>query len=194
MSRGHGERMGDRERQPRLAAPAGKWGRVAKDQGRQRRPNWQNAVLADLGMGFPDAPPARSNDKPPSGLGDARPLPPPTTCTAQVRGSSKPLRSFEERVLQRRASAQTAGCPRQESNLRTRFRKPLLYPLSYGGFLAQPRRFTRDRALFTVALTGATRPRAQGSRDCLTSSGISRWTAPEHELRDACCFSLRRGI
>jgi glycogen debranching enzyme len=26
-----------------------------------------------------------------------------------------------------------AACPRQESNLRTRFRKPLLYPLSYGG-------------------------------------------------------------
>ena len=25
------------------------------------------------------------------------------------------------------------GRPRQESNLRTRFRKPLLYPLSYGG-------------------------------------------------------------
>ena len=25
------------------------------------------------------------------------------------------------------------GCPRQESNLCTRFRKPLLYPLSYGG-------------------------------------------------------------
>jgi hypothetical protein len=24
-------------------------------------------------------------------------------------------------------------CPRQESNLCTRFRKPLLYPLSYGG-------------------------------------------------------------
>jgi hypothetical protein len=24
-------------------------------------------------------------------------------------------------------------CPRQELNLRTRFRKPLLYPLSYGG-------------------------------------------------------------
>jgi hypothetical protein len=23
-------------------------------------------------------------------------------------------------------------CPRQDSNLRTRFRKPLLYPLSYG--------------------------------------------------------------
>ena len=26
-----------------------------------------------------------------------------------------------------------AQCPRQESNLRTRFRKPLLFPLSYGG-------------------------------------------------------------
>ena len=26
-------------------------------------------------------------------------------------------------------------CPRQESNLRTRFRKPLLYPLSYEGVL-----------------------------------------------------------
>src|SRR5262249_8479701 len=24
-------------------------------------------------------------------------------------------------------------CPRHESNMRTRFRKPLLYPLSYGG-------------------------------------------------------------
>ncbi len=27
-------------------------------------------------------------------------------------------------------------CPRQESNLCTRFRKPLLYPLSYGGLFA----------------------------------------------------------
>jgi hypothetical protein len=25
------------------------------------------------------------------------------------------------------------SCPRQESDLRTRFRKPVLYPLSYGG-------------------------------------------------------------
>lgn len=25
------------------------------------------------------------------------------------------------------------GCPRQDSNLRTRLRRPLLYPLSYGG-------------------------------------------------------------
>ena len=33
---------------------------------------------------------------------------------------------------QRLADGET-GCPRQESNLCTRFRKPLLYPLSYGG-------------------------------------------------------------
>ena len=30
--------------------------------------------------------------------------------------------------------ASTGSCPRHESNMRTRFRKPLLYPLSYGGF------------------------------------------------------------
>jgi hypothetical protein len=27
----------------------------------------------------------------------------------------------------------TFRCPRQDSNLRTRFRRPVLYPLSYGG-------------------------------------------------------------
>ena len=31
------------------------------------------------------------------------------------------------------ASLRPRWYPRQESNLRTRFRKPLLYPLSYGG-------------------------------------------------------------
>lgn len=29
-----------------------------------------------------------------------------------------------------------AKCPRQDSNLRTRLRRPLLYPLSYGGVSA----------------------------------------------------------
>ena len=33
-------------------------------------------------------------------------------------------------------SAWLLGCPRPELNQRTRFRKPLLYPLSYGGFVA----------------------------------------------------------
>src|SRR5438874_1098908 len=41
----------------------------------------------------------------------------PSTPSLPWRGSLKP----------------PPGCPRQESNLRTRFRKPLLYPLSYGG-------------------------------------------------------------
>jgi hypothetical protein len=50
------------------------------------------------------------------------------------------------------ASARTFGsppgqpnrrCPRQESNLRTRFRRALLYPLSYGGAPDKvPRRFS----------------------------------------------------
>jgi hypothetical protein len=33
--------------------------------------------------------------------------------------------------------------PRKDSNLRTRFRKPMLYPLSYGGDRADA---TKDRA------------------------------------------------
>jgi hypothetical protein len=32
---------------------------------------------------------------------------------------------------------QRSECPRQESDLRTRFRKPVLYPLSYGGHEGQ---------------------------------------------------------
>ena len=38
----------------------------------------------------------------------------------------------------RKAASETASreCPRPESNQRTRFRKPLLYPLSYGGLWA----------------------------------------------------------
>ena len=42
-------------------------------------------------------------------------------------------------------------CPRQESNLRTRFRKPLLYPLSYGG------RITPFAACFCVVPPGVYR-------------------------------------
>ena len=35
--------------------------------------------------------------------------------------------------LSRMAPDQVVSCPRKDSNLRTRFRKPTLYPLSYGG-------------------------------------------------------------
>jgi hypothetical protein len=37
--------------------------------------------------------------------------------------------------------------PRQDSNLRTRLRRPLLYPLSYGGFRAEKRVSARNQAL-----------------------------------------------
>src|SRR5262249_15362973 len=36
-------------------------------------------------------------------------------------------------IVARAVLARQSGCPREESNLRTRFRKPLLFPLSYGG-------------------------------------------------------------
>ena len=39
---------------------------------------------------------------------------------------------FIRRLIGRK-TAWLLGCPRRESNSRTRFRKPLLYPLSYGG-------------------------------------------------------------
>ena len=38
-----------------------------------------------------------------------------------------------KRPAQRVSGRQADGCPRQDSNLRTRLRRPLLYPLSYGG-------------------------------------------------------------
>ncbi len=34
-------------------------------------------------------------------------------------------------------AGQRSWCPRQESNLRARFRRPVLYPLSYGDLLTQ---------------------------------------------------------
>src|SRR5207253_9492511 len=42
-------------------------------------------------------------------------------------------RTLRRRHPQSRLIPTTRRCPRQELNLRTRFRKPLLYPLSYGG-------------------------------------------------------------
>ena len=81
---------------------------------------------------------------------DARELThdPENTCRATVRAT---VRDSRERITAdqagqhdfERASKKVPAnqlllrrfreCPRQESNLRTRFRKPLLYPLSYGG-------------------------------------------------------------
>src|SRR2546423_2550670 len=55
-------------------------------------------------------------------------------------------------------STRSAECPRQESNLRTRFRKPLLYPLSYGG--SRPEGSAADAAFARVR----TCPRSAGDR------------------------------
>lgn len=41
----------------------------------------------------------------------------------------------------------TGECPRQDSNLRTRLRRPLLYPLSYGGFVGEVLLAATDRTL-----------------------------------------------
>src|SRR5439155_4485062 len=46
---------------------------------------------------------------------------------------SPPTKPGLRSVRSRCREAANGQCPRQESNLRTRFRKPLLYPLSYGG-------------------------------------------------------------
>src|SRR5206468_3392582 len=55
------------------------------------------------------------------------------------------------------------GCPRQESNLCTRFRKPLLYPLSYGGrFL--PEQAFRSELAAPAAVTLAARQGPRGSQ------------------------------
>ena len=49
----------------------------------------------------------------------------PTDPTVQFRGRSTTTGPL--------SSNPTIRCPRQDSNLRTRFRKPMLYPLSYEG-------------------------------------------------------------
>ncbi len=57
-----------------------------------------------------------------------------------------------ERGAQRRAQA-IEKCPRPESNQRTRFRKPLLYPLSYGGKTPLCRDFL-PRGISVILSTG----------------------------------------
>jgi hypothetical protein len=53
----------------------------------------------------------------------------------------------ETKSAGQRVSACFGRRPRQDSNLRTRLRRPLLYPLSYGGFRAEKRVSARNQAL-----------------------------------------------
>ena len=80
----------------------------------------------------------------------------------------------------------TRRCPRQELNLCTRFRKPLLYPLSYGGPIAQISRAFAKPRFEKFPLPG------QG---CDSSAQIVRWLAsvgkrstpsPPHTPETAC--------
>jgi hypothetical protein len=51
-------------------------------------------------------------------------------------------------VLAKRAPTSESRCPRQDSNLRTRLRRPALYPLSYEGGLGKSSNAPpRDRGL-----------------------------------------------
>jgi hypothetical protein len=54
---------------------------------------------------------------------------------SRTRRPSFPVGWPAPKTEPRREGALAEQCPRPESNQRTRFRKPLLYPLSYGGFL-----------------------------------------------------------
>jgi hypothetical protein len=45
----------------------------------------------------------------------------------------QPVELDDEAIEIIETAAAQGRCPRPESNQRTRFRKPLLYPLSYGG-------------------------------------------------------------
>ena len=77
------------------------------------------------------------------------------------------------RVVTETCRFEQARCPRQESNLCTRFRKPLLYPLSYGGELRffagnfAQRRFT---ILLLAASTISVAALASGNRDAAEAS------------------------
>jgi hypothetical protein len=57
--------------------------------------------------------------------------------------------SRDELIASRLAGDDATGyagqCPRQDSNLRTRFRKPMLYPLSYEGGAGETRGLRRAR-------------------------------------------------
>ena len=97
-------------------------------------------------------------------------------------------------VLRHDLAGTDSRCPRQESNLRTRFRKPLLYPLSYGGrggsvergagklALWRPSRSTRR----TVRL-GSTFGRAS------SRAGLSCWGMGREEASRRRTSSRRRG-
>src|SRR5436190_22692005 len=81
-------------------------------------------------------------------------------------------------------------CPRPESNQRTRFRKPLLYPLSYGGRLSAMVSRPRPPPLARAVASAGTRD-TRGER--YGDAGSARAVSVELPLAEA--FSVRlRGL
>ena len=86
------------------------------------------------------------------------------------------------RRLSPRTPHRGRGCPRQESNLCTRFRKPLLYPLSYGGAVpivpavSAGRARRRGRGHGRSASGSQGRPRHR--RPAMRTQGCSRRAGP----------------
>jgi hypothetical protein len=87
-------------------------------------------VSASLRTTSTEGTPAQPSER----AGASRPTPP------RKEGIRKPLARFVASHLVRRRNRGArkrihdfSPCPREGSNLRTRFRKPLLYPLSYEG-------------------------------------------------------------
>jgi hypothetical protein len=56
-----------------------------------------------------------------------------TTAHSGIRRHKIDIGTTDVSARQGLVSPLQTGCPRQDSNLRTRLRRPLLYPLSYGG-------------------------------------------------------------
>ena len=114
-------------------------------------------------------------------------------------GVSQPLRralqaeDFRQREtpesrLTSRNPAQQAACPRQESNLRTRFRKPLLSPLSYEG------RGPRTAEEENVAANSPRPTILRHTDDSLASSAGAVRGAHEGQTKckyEGFCFALR---
>src|SRR5438067_11913610 len=83
---------------------------------RDLRPHVRVALAVDLASGL--AAPHR---------------PPRATCAAAANGRWPREQSRRKSSLRAKRADFRRRCPRPESNQRTRFRKPLLYALSYGG-------------------------------------------------------------
>ena len=57
------------------------------------------------------------------------------------------------------------ACPRQDSNLRSRLRRAVLYPLSYGGWIDRPiGEFERSARVAAYSSKHGIRPRPVGAR------------------------------